>query len=123
MVLACDLVLASEKARFGQPETNLGLFPGFGGCARLLRRVGVGRARELIYSGRLIDAAEALELGLVQKTCAPGELQSQAEAMDSSPQVLTWCRELTPSSARAGSTGAVLSSGGPPGVLRRPATA
>ena len=81
LVLACDLVLASEKSRFGQPETNLGLFPGFGGCARLLRRVGVGRARELIYSGRLINATEALQLGLVQRTCAPEELQSQAQGM------------------------------------------
>src|SRR6185369_11260658 len=52
LLLACDLAIASEKARFGQPETNLGLLPGFGGCARLLRRIGPAQARDLIYTGR-----------------------------------------------------------------------
>lgn len=56
LLLSCDLAIAGEKARFGQPETNLGLIPGFGGCSRLLRRVGVGLARELVYGGRLIAA-------------------------------------------------------------------
>ena len=80
LLLACDLVVASEKARFGQPETNLGLIPGFGGCSRLLRRVGVAAARELIYTGRLIDAAEAQALGLVNRVVAPEALREQAEA-------------------------------------------
>ena len=78
--LACDLVIASEKARFGQPETNLGLIPGFGGCSRLLRRVGVAAARDLIYSGRLIDAAEARTLGLVNRIAAPEDLRAEAAA-------------------------------------------
>jgi enoyl-CoA hydratase len=78
LVLACDLAIAGEKARFGQPETNLGLIPGFGGCARLLRRVGVGLARDLIYSGRLVPAAEALRLGLVQRVVPQAELRATA---------------------------------------------
>lgn len=78
LMLACDLAIAGEKARFGQPETNLGLIPGFGGCARLLRRVGVGLARELIYSGRLLSAEEALRAGLVQRVVPQGELRAAA---------------------------------------------
>jgi len=85
LLLACDLAIAGEKARFGQPETNLGLIPGFGGCARLLRRVGVGVARELIYSGRLIAADEALRLGLVQRVVPQAELRTLARA---------WAEEL-----------------------------
>ena len=80
LALACDLVIASEKARFGQPETNLGLIPGFGGCSRLLRRVGVAAARELVYTGRLVDAAEARTLGLVNRIVAPESLREEADA-------------------------------------------
>ncbi|MEW6271934.1 MAG: enoyl-CoA hydratase-related protein [Thermodesulfobacteriota bacterium] len=78
LMLACDLAIAGEKARFGQPETNLGLIPGFGGCARLLRRVGVGLARDLVYSGRLIPAEEALRAGLVQRVVPQAELRATA---------------------------------------------
>src|SRR5436309_666059 len=60
LALACDLLVAGERARLGQPEINLGLIPGFGGTQRLVRRVGVGRARELIYLGKAILAEEAL---------------------------------------------------------------
>ncbi|WP_369045586.1 enoyl-CoA hydratase/isomerase family protein [Sinomonas sp. P10A9] len=67
LALACDFIYASEAARFGQPEVNLGLVPGFGGSVRLPQRVGLGPARELIYTGRQIDAAEALRLGLVNR--------------------------------------------------------
>jgi enoyl-CoA hydratase len=80
LLLACDLAIAGEKARFGQPETNLGLMPGFGGCARLLRRIGVGAARELIYSGRLIGAEEARQLGVVQRVVPQAELRTAARA-------------------------------------------
>ncbi len=80
LALACDLVIASEKARFGQPETNLGLIPGFGGCSRLLRRVGVAAARELVYTGRLVDAAEARTLGLVNRIVPPESLREEAAA-------------------------------------------
>jgi enoyl-CoA hydratase len=65
MAMACDFVYATRKAVFGQPEVLLGLIPGFGGCVRLFRRVGVARARELIYSGRRVDAEEACRIGLV----------------------------------------------------------
>jgi enoyl-CoA hydratase len=65
MALACDFVYATGKAVFGQPEVLLGLIPGFGGCVRLFRRVGVARAREMIYSGRRVDADEAHRIGLV----------------------------------------------------------
>src|SRR5256886_9021570 len=65
LALACDLILASEKARLGQPEINLGLIPGFGGTQRLVRRIGQTRARELIYLGHMVAADEALRLGVV----------------------------------------------------------
>ncbi|NYD65531.1 enoyl-CoA hydratase/isomerase family protein [Agromyces atrinae] len=65
LALACDLILATTASRFGQPEVKLGLIPGFGGTVRLPRAVGLARAKELIYTGRTIDAAEAQRLGLV----------------------------------------------------------
>jgi enoyl-CoA hydratase len=67
LALACDFVYASERARFGLPEVNLGLLPGFGGTQRLPRRVPVAVARELVYTGQIIDAQEALRIGLVNK--------------------------------------------------------
>ena len=67
LALACDFIYASEAAQFGQPEVNLGLVPGFGGSVRLPQRVGLGPARELIYTARRIDAAEALRLGLANR--------------------------------------------------------
>lgn len=78
LVLACDLAIAGERARFGQPETNLGLIPGFGGCARLLRRVGPVLARDLVYSGRLLGAAEALAAGIVNRVVPQGDLPAAA---------------------------------------------
>ena len=63
LALACDLIVASEKARFGQPEINLGLIPGFGGTQRLPHRIGHNKARELIMTGDMFDAKTALELG------------------------------------------------------------
>ena len=65
LMLACDLAYASRKARFGQPEVNLGVTPGFGGTQRLIRRIGLARARELIYTGEMIDAERACAIGLV----------------------------------------------------------
>ncbi|MFD8500094.1 enoyl-CoA hydratase-related protein [Amycolatopsis sp. NPDC059657] len=67
IALACDFVYATEKAVFGQPEVSLGLIPGFGGCVRLQQQVGPARARELIYSGRTVDADEAHRIGLVNR--------------------------------------------------------
>ena len=67
LALAADFIYASDKARFGQPEVNLGLMPGFGGTQRLARRVGLGLARELIYSGEPLNAERALAIGLVNE--------------------------------------------------------
>ena len=74
VALACDFIYASEAARFGQPEVKLGVIPGFGGTQRLLRRVGLSRALELCMSGAIIDANEALRIGLVNRVCKPEEL-------------------------------------------------
>ncbi len=62
--LACDLIFVAENARLGLPETNLGIIPGWGGSIRLPRRVGLGRAKEMIFSGRMVEAAEAHAIGL-----------------------------------------------------------
>ncbi len=67
VAMGCDLIYASEKAKFGQPEVNLGVTPGFGGTQRLMRLVGPMRAREMIYTGGTIDAKEALAIGLIAK--------------------------------------------------------
>jgi enoyl-CoA hydratase len=66
LALACDLILASSDAVLGLPETNLGVIPGLGGTIRLPRRVGLGRAKELVYSGRLVQTDEAKNIGLVE---------------------------------------------------------
>lgn len=67
LAMACDLRVAGAGARFGQPEVGLGIIPGAGGAYRLSKLVGLGRARELIYTGRIIDAEEALRIGLVNR--------------------------------------------------------
>ena len=81
LALACDLVIASEKARFGQPEINLGLIPGFGGTQRLAHRIGQAKARELVMTGDMIDAKTALTLGLANQVVAPEELMKTAKAL------------------------------------------
>lgn len=78
LALACDFIYASSKAKFGQPEVNLGIIPGFGGTQRLPRRVGPARARELIYTGKMIDAQEALRIGLVNAVFEPEALLIEA---------------------------------------------
>lgn len=70
LALACDLIFATDKAVFGQPEVHLGIIPGFGGCVRLPLRIGVSRAKDLIYSGRKVRAEEALAIGLADKLFA-----------------------------------------------------
>lgn len=77
LALACDLIFASDKAKFGLPEINLGIIPGFGGTQRLARRVGLGRAREMIYSGDMIDAETALRFGLVNRIYPSADLMSE----------------------------------------------
>ena len=76
--LACDIRLASEKAKFGQPEVGLGITPGFGGTQRLPRLIGASRATELILTARTFSAQEALELGLVSHVYGPEELMDRA---------------------------------------------
>ncbi len=80
LALACDFIFASETAKFGQPEVKLGVIPGFGGTQRLARRVGVGKARELVYTGDIISAAEALRIGLVNAVLPAAELLSHSLA-------------------------------------------
>jgi len=79
LALCADYIFAAEHAKFGQPETNLGLLPGFGGTQRLSRRIGLGRARELVYSGESISAADALRIGLVNRVLPAAELLAQTE--------------------------------------------
>ena len=79
IAMACTIRIASEKAKFGQPEVNLGVIPGYAGTQRLCRIVGRGVAMELILTGRIIDAAEALRIGLVTQVVPPADLLSTAE--------------------------------------------
>ena len=78
LACACDWIYASETARFGQPEVNLGLIPGFGGTGRLVRRVGSAWAKELVLGGEPIDAETALRIGLVNRLFAPDALLESA---------------------------------------------
>ena len=78
LAMACDIRIASEKAKFGQPEVGLGITPGFGGTQRLPRIVGISKAMELILTAKVIGAAEAKEIGLVSQVYAPEELMDKA---------------------------------------------
>lgn len=81
LAMACDIRIASEKAKFGQPEVGLGIIPGFSGTYRLPKLVGQGIAKALIYTGRMIDAAEALRIGLVNSVTAPEKLMLNVFAL------------------------------------------
>jgi enoyl-CoA hydratase len=81
LAMACDIRIAGEKARFGQPEVNLGLIPGYGGTQRTLRLLGRGYASFLCLSGDQIDANEALRVGLVDRVVASGELLDAAKKL------------------------------------------
>ena len=78
LAMSCDIILASEKAKFGQPEVGLGITPGFGGTQRLARLVGAGMAKELVYAAVNIGAEEALRIGLVNHVYPQAELMEQA---------------------------------------------
>ena len=80
LALACDFIFASREAKIGQPETKLGLIPGFGGTSRLVRRVGLAWAKQLVLVGDPIDAEEALRIGLVNRIFEPAELVPAAMA-------------------------------------------
>jgi len=75
LAMCCDIRIASENARFGQPEINVGIIPGAGGTQRLPRLIGWGRAKELIYTGKMIEAAEAERIGLVNKVVPQDKLE------------------------------------------------
>lgn len=79
--MACDIRLASENALFGQPETGLGIIPGFGGTQRLARLIGMGRAKEMIFACVNIDAQEAYRIGLVNHVYPADELMAQAKKL------------------------------------------
>jgi enoyl-CoA hydratase len=79
--MCCDMRIASEKARFGQPEITLGLIPGASGTQRLPRLVGAAKAKEMIFTGDLINATAALDLGLVNKVVPPEKLMEEAMAL------------------------------------------
>ena len=81
VAMSCDIRYASEKAKFGQPEVGLGITPGAGGTQRLPRLIGAGKAKELLYTGRVIGAQEAYEIGLVQKVVPPEELMDACIAL------------------------------------------
>ena len=81
LAMACDIRIASEKAKFGQPETGLGVIPGFGGTQRLARLIGRGRAKELIFTCDRIDAQEAYRIGLANKVVPKEELLAACQAM------------------------------------------
>lgn len=81
LAMACDIRIASVKAKFGQPEVGLGITPGFSGTQRLPRIVGMGIAKELIYTADIIDAAEAYRIGLVNKLAEPENLMEEAMKM------------------------------------------
>jgi enoyl-CoA hydratase len=90
LAMTCDLIYASANARFGQPEVNLGVIPGFGGTARLVRRIGLPRAREWLFTGEVVDAARANALGLVLEVLPQDKL-------------LPHCREVAKKIAGKGS--------------------
>ena len=106
LALACDIRLASEKARFGQPEINLGIIPGGGGTQRLTRLVGEGKSMEIILTGDMIDAPTALQLGLVNHVFSAEELEAKTMEMankiaEKSPIALQMAKEAVKLASRS----------------------
>jgi enoyl-CoA hydratase len=98
LALACDLRYAASTARLGQPEINLGIIPGWGGTQRLARVAGLGFAKELILTGRMVDAAEAERRGLVNAVYEPSELmervlETAGVLASKSPVALAYAKE------------------------------
>jgi enoyl-CoA hydratase len=102
--LCCDFVIASEKAKFGQPEINLGILPGMGGIQRLIRQIGFLKAKELIMTGRIIDAHEAERIGLVNKVVPHEKLMDEARKLASEliekPKLALWMAKNQINTAR-----------------------
>jgi enoyl-CoA hydratase len=105
LALACDLRFASDNAKLGQPEINLGIIPGGGGTQRLTRLIGEGKSMELILTGDLIEAAQAKELGLVNDVFIPNELRDRVRALaariaEKSPIALRMAKEAVKTASR-----------------------
>jgi len=103
LAMACDIRIASEKARVGQPEVNVGLLPGWGGTQRLPRLVGKGIAKEMIFTGKMIDAKTAERIGLINIVVPPEKFKSAVnelakEIMSKSPIAIKLVKELIDSS-------------------------
>jgi len=81
LAMACDIRIASDQAKFGQPEVRLGILPGYGGTQRLPRLVGVGKAKELIFTGETIEAAEAERIGLVNRVVPHADLMNTTRGL------------------------------------------
>ena len=99
LAMCCDIRVASENAKLGQPEVNIGIFPGGGGTQRLPRLIGWGKAKELIYTGKIIDAAEAASIGLVDKVVPPDKLAEEVEQLaetiaSKSPLIIKLVKEV-----------------------------
>ncbi len=88
LAMACDIRIATGKSKFGQPETNLGIIPGAGGTQRLPRLVGIAKAKELIFTGRIIDAQEACSIGLVNKVTEDSREALMNEAEEMAKQIM-----------------------------------
>jgi enoyl-CoA hydratase len=106
LALACDIRIASAKAKLGQPEINLGILPGGGGTQRLPRLVGLGTAYKLLFTGEIIRADEALRIGLVDEVVAPEELESRVMALagtigEKSPVALRLMKQAVRASVRS----------------------
>ncbi|HXV87325.1 MAG TPA: enoyl-CoA hydratase-related protein [Gemmatimonadales bacterium] len=106
LAMACDIRIASDTARLGQPEVNLGILPGGGGTQRLPRLVGMGNAFRLLYTGDLIDAGEALRIGLVDQVVPAADLMERVQALAraiaaKSPVALRLIKEAVRASVRA----------------------
>ncbi len=78
LALACDLRVASKTAKVGLPEATLGIYPAAGGTWRLPRLLGIGRAKDLVFTGRILESAEAFSLGMFERLCEPGEAVATA---------------------------------------------
>ncbi len=90
LAMICDLIIASETARFGQPEITLGIIPGMGGSQRLTRAVGKAKAMDMVLTGRMMDATEAERAGLVARVVAPERLQE--EALEAANKIASFSR-------------------------------
>ena len=99
LAMMCDIVIAADTAKFGQPEVTLGIAPGIGGSQRLTRAVGKAKAMDMILTGRMIDAAEAERIGLVSRVVPADQLMTEAKAAAAkiaalSPVAVTVCKEM-----------------------------